>query len=196
MRPFLHERLLRLEDVLELSSAALRAYTALELNLAATVVRFLDGGSLAYRELGLPDGENDLLALQAQFTAARGGLHPVTLERVLRNRRELERAVALQVLQAGSARLRADRAGARQALDDAQERLLPIVAVGIQKGLLTGTGDLEACWLALTGDPDIQPAARPIAMTVSLPDILIVLGDLLAPLTPAVLEPPVAMALA
>jgi len=189
MRPFLHQRLRRIDELISASNLALQAYLEQNPSLANIVTRFFEQAGATYHRLGLSDGENELLALGAQFAAARHGIDPVSLERRNHHRRELERAVAVHVLQAGAARIRADGARFWQTFDDTTERLLPIVAVGIQKGLIPLAAndpdavELETIWRSLLDDRDLQAAARPIAMTIAQPDVVIIIADLLAGLS-------------
>ncbi|MFC6087287.1 hypothetical protein [Sphaerisporangium aureirubrum] len=188
MRPFLHERLRRYEQLLALSSDALRAYSALDLGLADAVVRFLDDASAAYQALGSADGENDMLTLKAQFVSARGGVHPLTLEPVPRRRREMERSIALHVLVRAAERLRDDRAEVQRILTGARQQLLPLLAYLAQKGaLILDPGhprtqpELEHVWHSLLDDPETGPPARQIALSLNPADILLLLADLLPP---------------
>ncbi len=189
MRRFLHDRQRRLEERLAASSAALRAYLALDPTMGEHVLSFLDRTAGEYRTMGDPDAENEILALEAQLAAARGGLNPITLQQVTRHRRENERAIGLQALLASAARLRTDLSGTRQQLDEAQERLLPMVSVGLQKGLLSPSptgqyqqAELEAAWQSLVDDPGLRASAQQLAMDVTVADILLLLADLLAAL--------------
>lgn len=192
MRRFLHDRQRRLEERLADSSAALQAYLALNVAMPESVLGFLDRTAAQYRALGDPDAENEMLALEAQLSAAHRGLNTETLELVPRGRREYERAVALQVLLAGAARLRTDLVRTGQLIDQAQERLSPIVCIGLQKGLLSPSAsgqyrqaELEAAWQSLLGDPDLRAPAQQLAMGVTVADILLLLADLLTAVRPA-----------
>lgn len=172
---------------LESSAAALKAYMAHELDLVPIALDFLGATAAAYRTLGVIDAENEMLALRAQLVSAHGGVNPRTLERVARHRRELERTITLSVLQASADRLRDDYASTRDALAQAREQLLPIVAYALGKGLIPAdpgheytAQELEELWQVIIADPEIQPSARQLGMRYSLADIVVILGDLLA----------------
>ncbi|GHH68691.1 hypothetical protein GCM10017673_18200 [Streptosporangium violaceochromogenes] len=187
MRPFLHERLHRYERLLNSSTNAMRAHTALDLGVGDVVVAFLDEASAVYRAIGATEAENEVLALKAQFVSARGGVHPLTLERVTQRRREMERSIALRVLTASAERLRSESTGLRSTLAGAREQLLPIVAYGLQKDLIPSASDrdptqpeLENMWRSLCEDPEIRPVARQIALALNPADILLILADLLS----------------
>ncbi|MEO3814131.1 hypothetical protein ABGB17_34470 [Sphaerisporangium sp. B11E5] len=186
MRPFLHERLRRYEELLELSNDAFRAYSALDLGLGDAVLRFLDGASSGYQAIGAAGGENDMLALKAQFVSARAGVHPLTFERVTQRRRETERAMALHVLVRGAERLRGDHAEVQRTLAETRDQLLPLLAYLAQKGVLSlapgrprTQPELEHVWRSLLDDPEAGPAARRIALSLNPADILLMLADLL-----------------
>lgn len=186
MLPFLHHRLQQLERLLERSSAVLIQYNRLDLDLATALTDFLDEATTLYRTLNRTSTENELLALKAQFVSAEHGTHPLTLERVTSHRRDMLRAIALRVLQQSAQQLRTDAEQAAQALDGARKQLLPIVLLAMQKGLIpqpqgepVSQGQLEELWRKLLDDPDIQLAARQVAMQTSLFDIHLLLSDLI-----------------
>lgn len=190
MQPFLHDRQARYEGLLESSSAALRAYSDRDFGTAEAVHSFLDGAAREYRALGVPSGENELVALLAQFTSAREGVDPLTSERVTVRRREMERGVALRVLQIAAERIRRDHAEVRARLERTREQLSPLVVHALGSGFLTpdpeGTitqADLEQMWRRLLNDPDTASTARLVAMDVAAADVLLLLADLLAGLT-------------
>ena len=186
MQRFMHGRQQRLAALLDSCNDAMRAYTAHQLDIVATAGDFLGRASAAYEALGDPDAESDMLALKAQLSSARGGMHPMTLERIAGHRRETERSIVLHVLVSSADRLRADYAATRQSLAVAQSQLVPILTVAAQRGLLSATAggtltqlELEQLWQALCADAEIRPAARQVAMTVSVTDVLLLLSDLL-----------------
>ncbi|WP_061299850.1 hypothetical protein [Herbidospora cretacea] len=183
MRPFLHDRLRRQESLLASSTEAMRAFTTLDLALDQVVVAFLDEAGAVYAAIGAPEAENETLSLKAQFTSARSGVNPLTLERVTQRRREMERTIALHALTVSADRLRTGCAEARATLAAAREQLVPLVAYGFQKGLVPdgelGQAELERVWRTLSEDPQIRPVARQIALSLHPADILLLLGDLL-----------------
>ena len=186
MPTFLHHRLQRLEHLLRSANGALRAHTDRDLGLGAVVDAYLDEAITAYKGFGIADAENQLMTLKAQVAAARDGVNPLTLERVTTRRRELQRTVALHVLQASGERLRADYADVQRSLAELGDRLSPLALYALQKGLVPAGGsraltqpELEQLWQALLSDPESQPAARQVALGTATADILLVLGDLL-----------------
>jgi hypothetical protein len=186
MLPFLHDRVRRLGGVLERSSAVLKKYNDLDLDLAPALSDLLDEAVAAYRALNRASVENRMLALKAECVAASHGTNPLTLERVTTNRRTMQRAVALRVLQASAEQVRADIELDTQKLAEAGAQLRPIVLAGIQKGIVpqpwpasAGQTAVERLWRDLRADPDIRLAARQLAMQVSMYDIHLLLGDLL-----------------
>jgi hypothetical protein len=184
MRPFLHHRLQKLERLLEHSNAALAKFNDQDLDLPIALTGFVDEAIAVYHSLGLASGENHLLSLKAQHVSARRGIDPSTLERVTSHRREMERGVALRVLQQSAQQLRADFAQDRQAALLARENLIPLALTALKKGLIApGTVEqpaLNDLWRSLLSDPETQDAARHVAMTVNVVDILLLLGDLIA----------------
>ena len=185
MQPFLHQRLQALAGLQAASSAMLAKYNRLDLDLAPALSAFLDQAVQGYRALGLASAENRLLALQAQTVSAAQGTHPDTLERVTSHRRELQRAVALRVLQHSAEQLRGDIERDQRQLDDTRAQLRPMVLLALQLGLVTLRGRqppalarLETLWRAMLAHPDLQLAARQLAMQASVHDVLLLLAGL------------------
>lgn len=186
MLPFLHDRLRTLDALLARSSAVLAKYNARDLDLADALTGFLDEAIAAYRTLQRPTAENRLLALKAEYVAARHGTDPTTLARVTTHRRTLERAVALRVLQASAEQVRDDVTHDRQALDGAAALLRPLVLAGIQRGVIAvpwdpsgGQAALDRLWRDLLAAPELGLAARQVALEASPFDILLLLAGLL-----------------
>ncbi len=186
MQPFLHDRLQHIEDLLDASSEALRAYGERDLGYADRVGDLLDRVASEYAAMGRADAENDVRALGAMLAAARQGIDALTSERLDGRRREFERSVALRGLLSSGERLRADYAQARETLAEAREQLVPLLLFAVGKGLVpAGAGELtqtelEQLWQALNADPDSRAAAQAVAAKVSGPDVLILLADLAA----------------
>ena len=185
MQPFLHQRLQALAGLQAASSAMLAKYNRLDLDLAPALSAFLDQAVQGYRALGLASAENRLLALQAQTVSAAQGTHPDTLERVTSHRRELQRAVALRVLQHSAEQLRGDIERDQRQLDDTRAQLRPMVLLALQLGLVTLRGRqplalprLETLWRAMLAHADLQLAARQLAMQASVHDVLLLLAGL------------------
>jgi hypothetical protein len=186
VQPFLHDRLQRLEDLLDASSEALRSYGERDLGYADHVADLLDRVAFEYAGMGRADAENDVRALGAMLAAAHQGIDALTSERLDGRRREFERSVALRGLLSSGERLRTDYAQARETLAEAREQLVPLLLFAVGKGLVpAGAGELtqtelEQLWQALSADPDSRAAAQSVAAKVSGPDVLILLADLAA----------------
>jgi len=191
VQAFVHERLRVLQRLQARSSEVLAKYNRLDLDLATALTDLLDEAIAGFHALGRASNENQLLALKAQFVSAQQGTHPITLERVTGHRRELQRAIALQVLLRSAELLRADIARDSQALDDARGQLRTIVLLALREGLLPlkarrppSQRQLDTLWRNLLRAPDIQLAARQLAMQLSAYDIQLLLAELILALQP------------
>jgi phospholipase/lecithinase/hemolysin len=187
MLPFVHDRLQKLERLLERSNTALTKYSRLDIDLAAALTELLDEAIGHYKTANRADIENELLTLKALHTSAQRGVDPISLERVTTHRRDMQRAIALRVLQQSAQRLRADYSQDQQALADGGALLRPIVLQAMHKGLIDGLSrrtltqqQLDDLWQTMLSEPEIQLAARQVAMLLSPIDIQLLLGDLIA----------------
>lgn len=186
MLPFLHDRLQKLQQLLERSNAVFVKYNQLDLDLALALTGFLDEAISLYRALNRASAENELLALKAQFVSAEHGTHPLTFERITSHRREMMRSIALRVLQQSALQLRTDYEQVTQTLNEARIQLRPIVLLAMQKGLISQSQrkqisqhQLDELWRSLLKEPDIVLAARQVAMQISLFDIQLLLSELI-----------------
>ena len=184
MQPFVHDRLHKLQHLLQRSSETLGVYNRLELNLAAAVTGLLQEAITAHRAMQMAPEENALLALMAQFVSAEQGTHPDTLMRSTGHRRELLRAIALRVLQHSAELLRNGVTQDKQRLDEARRQLQPLVLLALRDGLIKlplrkrlSQRRLQQLWRALLGAPDSALAARQLAMHCSVYDILLLLDE-------------------
>ena len=185
MQVFLHQRLQALARLQATSSAVLAKYNRLDLDLAQALAAFLDEAVQTYRALNQAGTENRLLALQAQTVSAAHGTHPDTLEQVASHRRALQRAVALRVLQQSAEQLRADIERDQRALDEARAQLRPMLLAAFQHGLVAlpqrkapSAAQLGKLWLAMVAHPELQLAARQLALRASVHDLLLLLAEL------------------
>jgi hypothetical protein len=187
MLPFLHDRVRSLQKLLAASSAVLAKYSRLDLDFAPALGAHLDESIAAFRAMGRTSSENQWLAWQAQFVSASHGTNPLTLERVTSHRREMQRAIALRVLQQSAEQLRADLDRDSATLAEAGNQLRPIVLAAMHKALIVVKAgraptqkQLEKFWAAVLADADLQLAARQVMMAVSIYDIQVLLADLIA----------------
>jgi hypothetical protein len=191
MPPFLHQREREFEEVLRSSDTVLRACLERDIALVELASRHLEEARAAYGRVGIPDAENHALGLLAQVAEARGGVNPLTHERVPTRRREMQRTVVLHAVLENAERLRADYGDVRSALGALRERLTPLALFALQKGFVPDVGgrsltqaELDAVWQKLCDDADSRPATRQLAMFATPIDVLLVLGELLDAVRP------------
>lgn len=185
MLPFLYHQLQLLQQAIERSNAVLVKYNGLALDLSVALTEFLDEAITIYHTLNQATAENELLALKAQVVSAEQGVHPLTLERVTSHRRAMFRGVALLVLQQSTLKLRTDTEQITQKLNEGRMQLRPIVLLAMQKSLIPQSeqinqNQIEDLWRKLLEEPEIQLAARQIAMQLSLLDIHFLLLELIS----------------
>ena len=186
MLPFLHDRVRTLQGLLAASSAVLGKYNRHDLDLAPALGAHLDEAIATFRRIGRTQSENQWLAWQAQVVSASHGTNPLTLERVSTHRREMQRGIALRVLQQSAEQLRADLARDGAALAEATTQLRPIVLAAMHKSLFVPKAgraptqkQLEKLWAAVLADAELQLAARQVMMAVGPYDIQLLLADLI-----------------
>ncbi len=186
MLPFLHARVQQLEAALSAGTAVWQRYHERDLGVDAALSDWLTQCSGTLKALSLTGAENECAALQGQWAAAREGIDPLRRELVSTHRRALRRIVALHVLDTLGARLRELLAQSEAGLAQGRSQLQAIVLALIQAGGLNGAGSgtldqrqLEALWRRILAEPGLAPAARQVSLSIALPDVLLLLEELL-----------------
>jgi len=194
MKAFLHERLqaclLLQRDVSDL----IVRFNAGQFGVTEALLGFLDCAAQSFATHGLSSTEARVLELKAQLLMAERGIDPLTLLRGSGHRRELSSRFAFRVLMAMSEQLRENLQQDDAVLVAARQQLSPILLAGIQNGLAASTGlDIDApsqaaistFWSAALVHVNLGIAAKQVALLVILPDIVLLLWDLVAALSAA-----------
>lgn len=186
MLPFLHDRVQRLDSLLVAANATLALFNQRELGVNTSVHALLDKAIDIYHALGRVTTENELLTLKAQFVLAESGTNPLTSERISTYRRDMVRATIFRVLQQSTLVIRNDIAKDHETLIDATDQVRPIVLMAIQKRMITiaksraiNQSELDVLWQSFLSDPEIELAAKQLAMKLNLYDIQLVLSELI-----------------
>jgi hypothetical protein len=184
--PFLHARAQQLQSALSAGTAVWQRYHERDLGLDAALGAWLAQCAGTLKALSLTGAENECAALQGQWAAAREGIDPFRREAVGSHRRSLRRIVALHVLDTLGARLRELLAQTEAGLAQGRTQLQPIVLAIMQAGLLNGAGSgpldqarVEALWRRIQSEPGLAAAARQVSLSIALPDVLLLLEELL-----------------
>lgn len=187
MLPFLHARQHKLNAALAEATEVWRRYHQRDLGVDAALEVWLQRTAAVLKELSLPGAENECAALQGQWAAAREGIDPLRREVATTPRRTLRRIVALHVLASLCERLRQLSAQADAGLMQGRAQLLPIVAAALEAGLVDQRSDggpdqqrLETLWRRMQAAPALAGATRQVALSLALPDVLLLIEDLLA----------------
>lgn len=191
MRTFLHGRAKQLLSLMVICNDLLRKYNDRHFNLAVELEDFLGEAARIYSELGRKEIEGRFLALKAELNTARRGINPFTFQGASGRRRELESTVSFKVLQAISQQIGSDLQQGEKELQDGRALLVSLVLAAVQLGFIpdaTATSSnaqaIEALWRRVSAHPEIGLAAKRVALALSLPDIVLLLGELLADLDP------------
>lgn len=175
----------------------LKKYNDRHFNLVLELAEFLGEAATTYSDFGRKEIEGRILALKAELNTAHRGINPFTFQSVTGRRRELESTVAFKVLQAISQQIGSDLQQGERELQDGRALLVPLVLAAVQRDFIpdpTATSSnpqaIEVLWRKVSADPEIGLAAKRVALTLSLPDIVLVVAELLADLDrPLALNP-------
>lgn len=189
MLPFLHARLQQLDAALTAGTALWQLYRLRDPALEAALGDWLTDTAASLKRLSLTAAENECASLQGQWAAAREHIDPFRREVVDTQRRALRRVVALHVMETLGARLRELRAQAEAALQRTREPIQALVLAALQRGLIDaavlGSPDqaaLDGLWRRIRAEPDFANAAHGVAISLALPDVLLLLDESLAAL--------------
>lgn len=187
MRNFLHGRIQRFEQLLEVGNRLLRQYNDADPALSAGLLLFLGQAASSYHSIGRQDIEGRILALQAEFITARRGIDPATLQRAVGRRRELENTTAFKVLQVINEQLRNDLQQDEKSLQEGRALLSQLVLVGLQRRLLSvpvqakrhyRQAEVEVFWRTMLADAEIGLAAQRVALQLNQHDIALLLQEM------------------
>ena len=191
MRAFLHGRAQHLLGLMAVCNNLLRKYTERDLGLGAALADFLGSAAKTYADIGRQEVEGRILSLQAELNTAHRGINPFTFQVVTGRRRELEATVSFKILQAVSEQIASDLGKGEDELRDGRAMLVPIVLAAVQRGFVpnpaaisSNAQAIETLWRKLSADLEIGLAAKRVALVLSLPDIVLLLEEMLADLDP------------
>jgi hypothetical protein len=189
MRAFLHGRTQHLLGLIAICNNLLKKYTERDAGLGASLADFLGTAAKTYADLGRQEVEGRILSLSAELNMAHRGINPFTFEAVKGRRRELEATVSFKILKTVSDQIATDLRKDDAELQEGREMLVPILLAALQRGFIPNTADaaikpevIESIWRKLSADPEIGLAVKRVSLTLSLPDIVLLLeamiGDL------------------
>ena len=191
MRAFLHGRTQLLLGLMAICNNLLRKYTERDLGLGASLAEFLGSAARTYADIGRQEVEGRILSLKAELNTAHRGINPLTFQVVTGRRRELEATVSFKILQAISEQIGSDFGKGEDELRAGRTMLVPIVLAAVQRGFVpdpestsSNAQAIETFWRRLSADPEIGLAAKRVALSLSLPDIVLLLEAMLADLDP------------
>lgn len=189
MPAFLHERVQRLGQQLAQTNRVLAKYNQADLDTLPALDTLLADTAATYEALQLPSAQNLLLTLRAELVAAQHGTDPATGQQLATQRRAMQRGVMLRLLQQAGTQLRTDIAADAAALDAARAQLRPMLLLGLKKHLVPHAhrktlshSALATLWQRLAAEHELHLAAQQLSLQSTQPDILLLLGELVAAL--------------
>lgn len=186
MLPFLYHRMARVVALLNETTALWKRYNSRDLGVDNLLTEHLSRCEDEFKNLSLPQAENECASLKGLWTVALDGVDPFKREPVDARKRSMRRVAAFHVMEALSLRLREMHEQARTSLDGSRTQLQAILLAAFQSGWIDmsaldepSTAQLEALWSDLRNRPTLASAARQVAMTCSVPDVMLLLQDVL-----------------
>jgi len=192
MKAFLHERVQTWLQLQRQVSDLIIRFNAGRPDVGEALPGLLDHAAQAFATHGLSNTQARVLELRAQLLMAERGIDPSTLVRQSSRRRELSARFTFRVLMAMSEQLRDSLQQDDSTLAGARQQLAPILLAGMQTGFVASAGlDIDApsqaaigmFWRAALTDVSLGMAARQVALMIILPDIVLLLWDLIAALS-------------
>jgi hypothetical protein len=189
MRAFLHGRSQQLLGLIAVCNNLLKKYAERDVDLDRALADFLRTAAKTYADFGRQEVEGKILSLSAELNTAHRGINPFTLQAVTGRRRELEATVAFKILQTLSDQIASDFRKDDAELLDGRTLLVPIVLAAFQRGFISDPVDknikadvVEALWRKLSADPEIGLAVKRVSLTLSFPDIVLLLEEMIGDL--------------
>ena len=190
MKLFLHGRVQKLLHLMAGCNDLLKNFIDQDLGVDAALAKFLGAAATGYGNFGRKDVEGKILLLLAELSAVRRGIDPITYQRISSRRRELASAFSLKALQITSRQISSDLEQDENELQAGRALLTPLILAALQRGLIPdpattagNTAAIQALWREFLIDQDICLAAKRVALTLSLPDILLLMESMLGDLS-------------
>ncbi|WP_083459852.1 hypothetical protein [Jiangella muralis] len=180
MAVFRRHRLQEYERLLEACNAALGASASAAWDSAALASDFLTETARTYAVLGQVVDVNETLTLRAELAAAMRGVR-LRVDAGTHGgggRRRFAQAVALRTLVEAGERLRKHARHEAEQLSVLGGQLAELLIAASVAGAIPAAADSpQDVWRALADHAVTREAVRRLAMTASIPDILVIVGD-------------------
>ncbi|WP_341839610.1 hypothetical protein [Chitinophaga caseinilytica] len=194
MQRFHHQIRQDLAALLAALNTVTEKYSRKDYDTDTALRALLDRVNADYKDKGLPDRESQLQLLRAEWSAAEKGLDPCTLEKVTVRRGEMKQSAMLKVLRGLETVLREDYTASRSKLEEAAAMIGQIIVAGFQEGIIDDrlllSVNTEAeylqLWKTLGSDRNIALGQKRVLTMVSLPDVFLLLEEVVPPLVQGV----------
>lgn len=194
MQRFHHQIRQDLAALLAALNTVTEKYSRKDYDTDTALRTLLDRVNADYKDKGLPDRESQLQLLRAEWSAAEKGLDPCTLEKVTVRRGEMKQSAMLKVLRGLETVLREDYTASRSKLEEAAAMIGQIIVAGFQEGIIDDrlllSVNTEAeylqLWKTLGSDRNIALGQKRVLTMVSLPDVFLLLEEVVPPLVQGV----------
>lgn len=194
MQRFHHQIRQDLAALLAALNTVIEKYSRKDYDTDTALRALLDRVNADYKDKGLPDRESQLQLLRAEWSAAEKGLDPCTLEKVTVRRGEMKQSAMLKVLRGLETVLREDYTASRSKLEEAAAMIGQIIVAGFQEGIIDDrlllSVNTEAeylqLWKTLGSDRNIALGQKRVLSMVSLPDVFLLLEEVVPPLVQGV----------
>ena len=194
MQRFHHQIRQDLAALLAALNTVTEKYSRKDYDTDTALRALLDRVNADYKDKGLPDRESQLQLLRAEWSAAEKGLDPCTLEKVTVRRGEMKQSAMLKVLRGLETVLREDYTASRNKLEEAAAMIGQIIVAGFQEGivddrlLLSVNTEAEYLhlWKTLGTDRNISLGQKRVLTMVSLPDVFLLLEEVVPPMVQGV----------
>lgn len=194
MQRFHHQIRQDLAALLGALNTVTEKYSRKDFDTDAALRSLLDKVNVDYKDKGLPDRESQLQLLRAEWSAAEKGIDPCSGEKVTVRRGEMKASAMLKILRGLETVLREDYTTSRAKLEEAAAMIGQIIVAGYQEGIIndkqlqavnTETEYLQL-WKLLGADPNIALGQKRLLTMVSLPDIFLLLEEIVPPMVKGV----------
>lgn len=194
MQRFHHQIRQDLAALLGALSTVTEKYSRKDYDTDAALRTLLDRVNADYKDRGLPDRESQLQLLRAEWSAAEKGIDPCSGEKVTVRRGEMKASAMLKILRGLETVLREDYTASRAKLEEAAAMIGQIIVAGYQEGLLDDKlllslnteAEFLKLWKTLGTDRNIALGQKRVMTMVSMPDVLLLLEEVVPPMVKGV----------
>lgn len=165
----------------------MRKYNQKDLDASESLLAFLNNSINIFKNLAQPDNETWMERLKTEYTTAKNGINPITLEQPVLGKRTMLNNTCFKIMQEAETKLSGIYENNNMVLKQAETLIGQIVIAGLQSGIITDDmiknaatqADIENIWTLLSEDVNINIGQKRVLLLINKLDVFILFDDII-----------------